>query len=217
MAQQTEQPRQGPSYRQELLATIMLSLSAVGSAVSVWQASLWSGVQAFALADSAAARIEASRFADEANQQMVYDATTFVQFVLAATRHTAEGPPLQELATRFMRPEFRPYVDQWLALDPFKNPQVPANPMALPSFKNERLQESHRLEQVAQKRSDDGKEANRIADEFVLGSVYFSLVLFFSGICTKLRSRYLISACLVLSVAGIVLGTLHLAALPFEH
>jgi hypothetical protein len=216
MAQQLEQARQGSTYWQELLATFMLSLSAVGSAVAVWQASLWGSVQSFALAEASAARIEASRVSNEANQQLAYDATTFVQFVLAASSNKAESPTLRELATRFMRPEFKPYVEQWLALNPLENPQVPTNPMALPSFKNKLQQESLRLEQRSLEKSEEGRQANHNADQFVLGSVYFSLVLFFGGICTKFRNSYLISACLLLAAAGLVLGIVHLASLPYQ-
>src|SRR5690349_17820256 len=56
-----------PVYWQELLATVLLSWAALGSAFSVWQATRWSGVQAIEFANASAARVEAVRAFGNAN------------------------------------------------------------------------------------------------------------------------------------------------------
>ncbi|MCI0886089.1 MAG: hypothetical protein J4N92_07885, partial [Chloroflexi bacterium] len=45
----------------ELLSAILLSVAVVGSALSAWQASLWSGEQATLFAEASTARLESNR------------------------------------------------------------------------------------------------------------------------------------------------------------
>ena len=214
--EQGKKAKEGAAYWQEFMATLLLSLAAVGSAYGAWQASLWGGVQAIQFAEASSVRIESSRAASEGIQQLAYDASTFVQYVLAVAVEGRDREAVREVANRFMRKEFRPYVDEWLALKPFQNPEAPDSPFELPDFKNASREESFRLERLAREKLEAGKEANHNADEYVLATLYFALVLFFAGVSSKLLNRRLITVALMLGATGVVLGVVQVLSLPFQ-
>ncbi|WP_164018252.1 hypothetical protein [Pyxidicoccus trucidator] len=203
-----------PAYWQQLLATLLLSLAAVGSAFSAWQSSRWGGVQSVHFASASAARVEAIRAFSNASVQMSYDANTFVQLVLTALQ--GEEQLARMVGERFLRKEFRPFAEEWLALKPLKNPDAPPTPFELKSFSNAQYQEGLRLEQRAEQQTEEAKRANQNSDDFILSTVYFALGLFFGGLATKLRNQRLVTVLLVFGVLGSLLGLRQVLLLPFH-
>lgn len=203
-----------PAYWQDLLATFLLSLAAVGSAFSAWQSTSWGSQQALHLASASAARVEAIRAFGKANVQMAYDASTFVQLALASLQ--GEQQVARLVGAHFLRKEFRPYAEEWLAMKPLDNPGAPATPFEMESFHNAQYQEGLRLEELALQQIEKGRLATQHSDDYVLTTVFFALGLFFAGIATKLRNRRLITVLLGLGVLGILVGVRFLFILPFR-
>jgi len=64
--------------RIELIATVFMSIAIALSAYCAYEATRWSGVQAIAFATASTDRVEASKAASIASQQLSYDAGTLL-------------------------------------------------------------------------------------------------------------------------------------------
>ncbi|KFA86815.1 hypothetical protein [Archangium violaceum] len=214
MTKTNEREFSEPAYWQQLLATLLLSLAAVGSAFSAWQSSRWGGVQAVHFASASASRVEAVRAFGNANVQMSYDANTFVQLVLSS--QMGEQRVARLVGERFLRKEFRPFAEEWLAMKPLENPDAPPTPFELKSYTNAQHQEGLELERTAMRYTEEAKRANQHSDDYILATVFFALGLFFGGLSTKLRNQRLVTVLLVFGVLGSLLGLRQLLVLPFH-
>lgn len=72
-----------------------------------------------------------------------------------------------------------------------------------------------RLETNATTKFEEGKEANRISDKYVLALVLFALVLFFAGIATKFNSLSVRLGALTFSLGVFAAAIIYLLSLPF--
>ena len=178
----------------ELFSAILMSLATVGSAWSLYQATLWGGKQTFLLADSYKEARMASVRTVEANQQRLLDATMFMQYIDHVYR--GENAPAEFYLKRF-RPEFKVAVESWLATNPLQNPEAPPHPFAMPQYVVRKAAEAEEFEKEASARRTEAEEANRRSDRYVMTTVLFATVLFLSGIATKLGSPRLVLAFLI--------------------
>jgi hypothetical protein len=199
--------------RTELAATILMSIAIVLSAFCAWQATRWGGVQATSFAEASTARIESGKAQGSAYQELAYDASTLLQLALAFSR--GETETVSTLSDSFIRDEFKPYVDEWVALDPLQNPDAPATPFDLPGFENAALVEAAEFEEVASAKFEEAKDANQTGDDYILATVYFAAVLFFAGVSTKLDQILLRWTILAVATAGLVFGISRIVTLPF--
>jgi hypothetical protein len=111
--------------RLEILGTILLTVAAVATAWSTYQAGRWRGEQAGATRKSEAARIESSEAHTRAGQLTQIDIATFIQWSnadLAGDRKQAA------FYRKRFRKEFRPAFAAWIATRPFTNPDAPTSP-----------------------------------------------------------------------------------------
>ena len=170
----------------ELLSAILLSVAVVGSALSAWQASLWSGEQATLFAEASTARITSNRETAIALTQISYDAATFVDASAAFT--TGNQEVLDLFNERLFRDDFKVLIDEWIALDPLNNPDAPKTPFELEGVIDLYMAESIRFDEIANEKFNEGKEANKNNDNWILATILFASVLFFAGISTKFKS-----------------------------
>lgn len=201
-----------PRYTPDLLATLVLSLAAVGSAYSVWQSSRWGGIQSTRYAQASAQRTESTRQSSQAAAQLVYDATSFVQLMLAYQ----QGDPDHALALsrRIARPEFRPFLEEWMALDPLTNPKAPPTPFDLPNFRNARTEQATATAAHAEALFEEGLQASARSDAYVLTTVIFAMVLFFAGIALKLPTPQLRGIALGIGMLGLFGAVIRMLMLP---
>jgi hypothetical protein len=76
-----------------------------------------------------------------------------------------------------------------MARDDALHEQVRAeDPFDMPQYRLEAVAEADRLESVAARDSQQAKDANEHADNYMLAVVLFSSSLFFAGLSIKLRS-----------------------------
>ncbi len=171
--------------RLEVASTLLLAVAAVATAWASYQARQWTGEQSQGYSRATASRIAVNRLSAVANAQTQIDVATFIQWVDARQQHRTE------LATFYrerFRDEFKPAFAAWLATNPFERRDAPPTPFAMPQYRLEARAEADRSEATAAAFSDQAKDANQRADNYMLGVVLFASALFFAGISTKVRS-----------------------------
>ena len=110
----------------EIVATVLLSLAAVATAWSGYQATRWNGEQAKAASRTNAIRVEAARAQGLSESQTQVDVATFIQWVDAYALKRTE---LSDFYFKRFRKEFRPAVQAWLETKPLVNPGRAADPV----------------------------------------------------------------------------------------
>jgi len=216
----TREPEQSRfDYWLELAGSILLAAAVIATAFCAYEATRWSGVQATAFASAGSQRNQSVAALSTGNTQLSYDATTFGQFVFEF-RGALEDPELlaeaRELAGQLMRAEFLVYLDEWLASDPLNNPDAAQTPFELDSFANQSQLESERLVAEAEASFQKAKDANQTGDDYILATVFFASVLFFTGISSKFVNHNLKSAILILATVGLIVGIIRMSTLPFH-
>jgi hypothetical protein len=94
-----------PERRFEIVATVLLALTALATAWSGYQAALWDGVQSSNYTQASAARTEASQNHTEANQFRLADLSEFENYIDATVGGDA---PLADFYRQRFRDEFEP-------------------------------------------------------------------------------------------------------------
>lgn len=167
----------------EVAATVLLSLAAVATAWSGYQATRWNGEQAKASGRTNAIRVEAARAQGLSEAQTQVDVATFVQWVDA---YALEQTELADFYFKRFRAELRPAVDAWIATRPLQNADAPLTPFAMPQYKLAAAAEAERLDAEAELSSATVHRNIQRASNYILGVVLFSVSLFFAGMSTKL-------------------------------
>lgn len=169
--------------RIEIVATVLLSVAAVATAWSGYQATRWNGEQAKAAGRTNAIRVDAARAQGLSQAQTQVDIATFVQWVDA---YALKRTMLADFYFKRFRTEFRPAVNAWLATKPLKNPTAPLTPFVMPEYKLAAAAEAKRLDAEAEVSSATVRRNIQRASNYILGVVLFSVSLFFAGMSTKL-------------------------------
>lgn len=190
--------------RVEIAATVLLSIAAVATAWSSYQATRWNGEQAKSGAMANAARISAARAQGLSQAQTQVDVATFTQWVNAYARGETM---LVDFYWRRFRAEFKPAVAAWVATRPLKNAKAPLTPFAMPQYRLAAAGEAERLDAVAAAAAAAALVDIQRASNYVLCVVLFAVSLFFAGIGTKLTATRLKVFTLALGFA-VFAGTL---------
>ena len=188
----------------EILATVLLSLAAVATAWSGYQATRWNGEQAKAAGRTNAIRVEAARAQGLSESQTQIDVATFIQWVDAYALKRTE---LSDFYFKRFRKEFRPAVQAWLKTRPLVNPDAPLTPFARPQDKRAAAAEARRLDAAAEVSAADVRRDIQRGSNYVLGVVLFSVSLFFAGLSPRLTDVRLRTITLALG-CFVFLGTL---------
>jgi hypothetical protein len=199
--------------RLDLAATVLLALATVATAWSAYQSRQWTGEQSQGYSHATATRIAVNRAAALASRQIQIDVATFSQWVNA---HEERRDALAAFYEARFRDEFKPAFAAWLATRPFTDPAAPPTPFAMRQYRLKASTEADRLESTAAAASQQAKDANQRADNYMLAVVLFASALFFAGISAKLKDT---TARLFLLGFGwvIFLGTaIWLATLPVQ-
>ena len=201
------------SRRLELAATLLLALATVATAWSAYQARVWTGEQSQGYSHATASRIAVNRAAALANRQVQIDVATFVQWVDARATHRTE---LANFYRARFRDEFRPAFAAWIATRPLENPDAPPTPFAMPEYRLGATQEAERLESTAAGASEQAKDANQRADNYMLAVVLFASSLFFAGFSAKLESERATAITFVFGTVLFLLGLVWITTMPIQ-
>ncbi len=118
--------------RLEIVAVAILAVTALATAWSGYQASLWDGIQSSNYTQASAARTNAAQERTEANQFRIADLTIFENHVDALIDGDDE---LAEFYRQRFRDEFAVAYEAWIALDPLENTDAPASPLLMPEYR----------------------------------------------------------------------------------
>jgi hypothetical protein len=172
--------------RMEIGATILLSVSALGTSWAGYQASLWSGNQIELSYDAAAIRTRATRATTKAGLQRTVDVALFTSWLEAYARH--DTVYVTFLQQRF-RPEFVPAFEAWIATKPAQTPNAPLTPFAMPEYHLVADDSALQLDRLADKTANLGVAANRHGDAYVLSAVLFATAMVFGSVAQQESNR----------------------------
>ena len=197
----------------EILAASILALATIASAWSAYQATRWSGVQATAFAEAGAARAESVRASDLADAELTIDAEYFAIWLEAESE---DNEVLESFLEERFRGEFAVAFNAWIATNPLVNPDAPRSPFDMPEYQLEAAAQAETLRAEAEAATAIAVEANQTGDNYVLTTVLFASVLFFAGISTKFRGRWIKVVLLGVGFAAFVAGTALLVSFPVQ-
>ncbi len=208
----------------EFIPSILMAAAVILTAYSAYEATRWGGVQATGFATASTLRAKATNLITAGVTEVSYDAGTFGDLALAFRNDDFSDPSAVEAAINYAdaltRDEFKPFLEEWLKLkgqariDPINSPDPPGTPFDLPSYSNANLDEAELLVAEAEDFFGDAKDANQNGDDYILATIFFASVLFFTGI----RMRNLLSrwAVILFAAIGLSLGIYQLLTLPFH-
>jgi hypothetical protein len=186
--------------REDGLSLTITSLAAVATAWSAFQASTWSGVQTFALANAARLRELSTQLRLEGDQQMHVDADLFIAYAGALVEH-------RDAFATFLRARFPPRLqvatDEWLDTHPLEATSAPAHPLAMPEYRVEAMERANVAQKASDEASDHAARANHAADLYVLATVLLATIITMSSLGSRLSTRSARRASLVF--CGVVL------------
>ncbi|MGC5165520.1 hypothetical protein [Luteimicrobium sp. DT211] len=189
----------------ETITVVVLSLTAILTAWSGFEASKWGGAMSIAFSQASSARIEASRDAAEASAAKQIDLSAFTLYVQAVAQHDTA---LEKFAEERFPDRFKPAFEEWLAAKPLKNPAAPKTPFELDSYVPPGQKEAAAADARADALFQTALRNNQRGDNYTILTVLFALVLFFaafSGRFAAVRAQWaMLGGALVLLTVGIV-------------
>ncbi|HEY6568458.1 MAG TPA: hypothetical protein VI341_13160, partial [Actinomycetota bacterium] len=124
-----------PQQRWERVAEIfevsVLAIVAIATAFSGYQGTQWGGEQSRLYAKASSTRFAADAASTFGGQELVADSSFLTAWLQA---HRAGDQRLQAMLERRFTPDYAEAFQDWLATDPFTNPDAPPGPAAMPGF-----------------------------------------------------------------------------------
>jgi len=89
------------------------------------------------------------------------------------------------------RDEFRPAYDAWIATKPLTNSEAPETPFAMDEYDVAARDAAKRLDATAEKSAAQVRLDIQRSSNYVLTVVLYAVVLFFTGMSTRLQNKRL--------------------------
>ena len=165
---------------------VLLSTVTIVAAWAGYSAAKWGTESSLNLAKASATRVKANRAFQEALTYRVGDAVTFNAWF---TAHVAGNQNDMRVARKYFLPGYRAAFDAWLATKPFRNPNAPAGPEAMPQYRAPAEALSRRLDNQADAYYAKGQSAAQTGDHYIRVTVILASVLFLVGLSTQFPIR----------------------------
>jgi hypothetical protein len=187
-----------PDWR-ELMAVLLLAVTAIVTAWTGFQASKWGGAMSISFSQASSARIEAARLEGVANRKQTIQVSLFTQWLQA---YQAQDDQLTNfLSARFPEPLASTFP-AWLDTRPLKNPDAPATPFEMPGYVIPELTGSQQADDRADAKFAEALRNNQRGDNYTVLTVAFATVLFFGALSGRMRSARAQWAFLALGFVG---------------
>lgn len=196
---------------QEVITVVLLSVTALFTAWSGYESSQWGGESSLAFGQSTAARIEASRYASDADIKQSTQVSLFTAWVQATGQ--GDQPVADFLASRFPSPLDTAFQD-WLATKPLQTPSAPNSPFDMPSYQLPERAQASAADATAATKTTQALLYDQRSDRYTILTVLFAAVLFFGAITTRIRSLNARWVILGIAIALFLVGAGSLVALP---
>jgi hypothetical protein len=197
----------------ETVGALILSLAALLTSWSGYQAGRWNGVMASSFSQAGALRVESTRAAALAGRQTQVDLQLFGSWLDA---YAAGNQQLADFYRERFRDEFRPAFEAWIASKPLTNPDARPSPFDQPEYQLVAASEAQRLESEASAVFERGTGANQIGDDYVFNAVLLALALFFAGIANRFAGIAVKGALLGMGLLLLLIGLLTIARFPIS-
>jgi hypothetical protein len=184
LSEREERPESLGRQLLEIAEAILLSIVAITTAWSGYQAELWTGRQMQLYGQATKLRVQAEGVATTANQERIYDSYNVAEWLKAEAHGDKK---LADLFERRFLPEFIPVFEAWKKTDPLNNPQAPPGPQWMPEFHNVKTEEASRLNELAADVFEQGTIARQHADEYVRATVTLATVLLLTAISQRFK------------------------------
>jgi len=195
----------------EIVEVSALAIVAIGTAFSGYQGTQWGGEQARLYGLASTTRFEAEAAATLGGQELVADSSFFTAWLQA---HDAGDRQLAGMLERRFSPEYAAAFQDWLALDPFTNPDAPPGPASMPGFANPSMTKAAEMNDQASAYFAAGTEARETANKYVRQTVLFASVLFFVAVAQRFRLRGVRIGANALALALLVYTVYGIGSLP---
>ena len=195
----------------EILEAFFLAIVAIATAWSGYQAARWDGREAELYAQASTIRVRADQVLTLGGQQRLLDVTTFNTWIEARFEGRRE---LTELYERRFSPEYRIAFVAWLATDPFSNPEAPPGPSFMPEYVNPQLERGAEMNELANRRFEEGTIARSSADDYIRTTVMLATVLFLIALSQRFRVRRVRYGVLGVAGALMIFGLVTILAFP---
>ncbi|WP_051266950.1 hypothetical protein [Nakamurella lactea] len=200
-----------PKDWRELVTVVLLSVTAVLTAWTGFQASKWGGAMSISFSQASSARIEASRYDAAADRALTIQVQLFTQWLQA---YQSGDKALSDfLSDRFPEPLHTAFP-VWLASQPLKNPDAAATPFDLAEFAIPEVAAAKEADARADSKFLTALVDNQRGDNYTVLTIGFAAVLFFAAMSGRLKHPGAQWVLLGLGVAGFVVCAALLLTFP---
>ena len=196
---------------QEVVAVVLLAVTAVLTAWSGFQSSKWAGAMSISFSQASAARIEAARHDSDAVTRQAIQVGLFTQWVQAVGAKDTKVSTF--ISARFPEPLATALRD-WVATDPLVDPSAPRSPFDMPSYRIPERAEAAAADSRADASFQQALRDNQRGDNYTVLTVLFAVVLFFAAMSTRITSYAARWVILGFAIATFFAGAGLLIALP---
>lgn len=195
----------------EIIAVVLLSVTAVLTAWTGFQASKWSGAMSISFSEASSSRIKAARLDSDANRKLTVQVSLFTQWLQA---YQADDQELTDfLADRFPEPLATAFP-VWIEQQPLKNPDAAKSPFDLPEYAIPEQEQAAEADALADEKFDLALEYNQRGDNYTVLTIGFAVVLFFAALASRMRGPRSQWALLALGGVGFVVLAAVLSTFP---
>jgi len=195
----------------ELIALVLLSVSAILTAWTGFEASKWSGAMSISFSQASSGRIAAARLEGVANRKQTVQVSLFTQWLQAYQDRDTE-------LTTFLRQRFpEPLATAfpaWLATEPLKSADAPATPFDMTEYAIPEIAKARAADAAADGRFAQALNDNQRGDNYTVLTIGFATVLFFTALSGRMRRRAAQWVLLGLGGVGFVVLAIVLASFP---
>ncbi len=169
----------------ELVAVLLLSVTAIMTAWTGFQASKWGGAMSIAFSEASSSRIAASRAEALGRSKLTVQVSLFTTWLQAYQDGDTELADF--LQARFPEPLATTFPT-WLDTRPLQNPDAPSTPFEMAEYVIPEQVSAEEADARADERFATALENNQRGDDYTVLTVGFATVLFFAAISGRMRS-----------------------------
>lgn len=195
----------------ELIAVLLLSVTAILTAWTGFQASKWSGAMSISFSEASSSRIEAARLEAVANRKEAVQVSLFTQWLQAY--QVGDDQLTDFLQDRFPEPLATAFPI-WLASRPLENPDAAPTPFELEEYAVPELAAAGTADARADQRFAQALRYNQRGDNYTVLTIGFATVLFFGALAGRMRSARAQWALLGLGCLGFCVLAVVLLSFP---
>jgi hypothetical protein len=207
----TVAPEHSRTDWRELIAIVLLSVTAILTAWTGFQASKWSGAMSISFSQASTNRIEAARMESITNRKLSVQVSLFVQWLQAY--QSGDTELTEFLQARFPEP-LATVFPAWLDTRPLKDPDAPATPFDMEEYVIPESVQASAADAKADRKFVQALRNNQRGDNYTVLTIGFACVLFFAALSERMRRRNAQWALLCIGGVGFVILAVILMTFP---